>query len=69
VIDVRVAIIYNEDRGKVINVFGMQNKEVYNPKVVKKVSQALEKNGHNVEIIDGNMEVFDKLKDFLDNAE
>ena len=64
-IDVRVAIVYNEDRGKVINVFGMQNKEVYNPKVVKKVSQALEKNGHNVEIIDGNMEVFDKLKDFF----
>ncbi len=61
----RVAIIYNEDRGKVINVFGMQNKEIYNPKVVKKVAQALEKNGHNVEIIDGNMEVFDKLKDFF----
>jgi D-alanine-D-alanine ligase len=65
VIDLRVAIIYNKDRGKVINVFGMQNKEVYNPKVVKRVAESLEKNGHNVEIIDGNMEVFDKLKDFF----
>ncbi len=61
----RVALIYNEDRDKVINVFGMQNKEVYNPKVVKKVAQALEKNGHNVEIMDGNMEIFNKLRDFF----
>jgi D-alanine-D-alanine ligase len=59
----RVALIYNEDRDKVINVFGMQNKEIYNPKVVKRVAQALEKNGHNVEIMDGNMEIFDKLRD------
>ena len=61
----RVALIYNEDRDKVINVFGMQNKEIYNPKVVKRVAQALEKNGHNVEIMDGNMEIFDKLRDFF----
>jgi D-alanine-D-alanine ligase len=61
----RVAIIYNEDFSNVINVFGMQNKETYNPKTVQRVGKALEKNGHNVEIIDGDMDVIDNLRSFL----
>lgn len=61
----RVAIIYNEDRSGVINTFGMQNKETYSPKVVKKVASSLEKGGHNVEIIDGNMNVIDNIRNFL----
>jgi hypothetical protein len=48
----KVAIIYNKDLSGVINVFGMQNKEVYNPETVKRVASALESGGHNVEIID-----------------
>ena len=52
----RVAVIYNkkEDTEGVINVFGMQNQESYNPKTVELVASALEKGGHNVRIIDGN---------------
>lgn len=61
----RVAIIYNKDFSNVINVFGMQNKEVYNPSVVKRVAESLEKGGHNVEIIDGDMHVIDKIRDFF----
>lgn len=61
----RVAIIYNKDFSNVINVFGMQNKEVYNPLVVKRVADALEKGGHNVEIIDGDMNVIDNIKEFF----
>ncbi len=61
----RVAIIYNKEFNNVINKFGMQNKEVYNPKVVKRVADALEKGGHNVEIIDGDMHVIDNIKDFF----
>ena len=56
----KVAIIYNKDLSSVINVFGMQNKEVYNPDTVNKVAQALEAGGHNVEVIDGNMKVIEK---------
>jgi D-alanine-D-alanine ligase len=61
----RVAIIYNSDCSGVINTFGMQNKEIYNPKTVKMVAESLEKGGHNVEIIDGNMDVIEKIRNFL----
>ena len=61
----KVAIIYNKDFSKVINKFGMQNKEKYNPVTVKAVAKALEKGGHNVNIIDGNMHMIEELQDFM----
>ena len=64
----KVAIIYNKDLSGVINVFGMQNKEVYNPETVKKVADFLESCGHNVEVIDGNMKVIEQLQQFMPNG-
>lgn len=61
----KIAIIYNKDRSGVINKFGMQNKEKYNPKTVHLVAEALEQGGHNVAIIDGNMDVIQQLQDFM----
>jgi D-alanine-D-alanine ligase len=61
----KVAIIYNKDFTHVINTFGMQNKEKYNPRTVKLVADALEAGGHNVEIIDGNMHVIESLQNFM----
>ncbi len=61
----KVAIIYNKDMSGVINQFGLQNKEKYNPKNVKLVAEALEKGGHNVRIIDGNMHVVESLHEFM----
>jgi len=61
----KVAIIYNMDASGVINQFGMQNKERYNPKTVKLVAEALELGGHNVRIIDGNMKVIESLQEFM----
>ena len=61
----KVAIIYNKDLSGVINQFGMQNKEKYNPKTVKLVAESLEHGGHNVAIIDGNMDVIEQLQDFM----
>jgi D-alanine-D-alanine ligase len=61
----KVAIIHNRDQSGVINVFGPQNRERYNPKTVERVAAALEKGGHNVRIIDGNMHVIDQLRDFM----
>ncbi|HAN76613.1 MAG TPA: D-alanine--D-alanine ligase, partial [Bacteroidales bacterium] len=64
----KIAIIYNEDMTGVINKFGMQNKEKYNPKTVKRVVDALEEGGHNVQVIDGNMSVIDNLQSFMPKA-
>ncbi|MEJ2111753.1 MAG: ATP-grasp domain-containing protein, partial [Acidobacteriota bacterium] len=61
----KIAIIYNKDLTGVINKFGMQNKEIYNPKTVNLVAEALEQGGHNVAIIDGNMDVIQQLQDFM----
>ena len=63
----KVAVIYNkqEDAEGVLNVFGMQNQETYNPKTVERVASALEKGGHNVRIIDGNINVIEQLQDFM----
>jgi D-alanine-D-alanine ligase len=61
----KVAIIYNRDIQGVINVFGMQNKEFYNEKTVKKVAQSLEKAGHNVTIMDGNKQIVERLENFM----
>lgn len=61
----KVAIIYNKDLSGVINKFGMQNKEKYNPKTVTLVAEALEQGGHNVAVIDGNMDVIEQLQDFM----
>ena len=61
----KVAITYNKDVSKVINVFGMQNKELYNPQTVKQVANSLEEGGHNVAIIDGDMHIIEHLQDFM----
>ncbi len=63
----KVAVIYNKqkDAEGVLNVFGMQNQETYNPQTVERVASALEKGGHNVRIIDGNINVIQQLQDFM----
>ncbi len=64
----KVAVIYNRPEIKdsdVINVFGMQTKERYSPHIIEKVASALEKGGHNVRIVQGNMHVIDELQTFM----
>ena len=61
----KVAIIFNKDMSGVINQFGMQNKEKYNPKTINLISECLEKGGHNVRVIDGNMHVIESLTEFM----
>jgi len=61
----KVAVIHNKDRAGVINVFGPQNRERYNPKTVELVASSLEKGGHTVRVIDGNMHLIEQLQDFM----
>lgn len=61
----KVAIIYNKDLSGVINRFGIQNKEQYNPATVKRVADALEAGGHNVTVMDGNMNVIERLQEVM----
>ena len=61
----KVAIIHNKDIHGVINTFGMQNKEFYNEKTVKRVALCLEKAGHNVAVFDGNKQIIERLENFM----
>lgn len=61
----KVALIYNQDISGVINTFGMQNKEFYNERTVKKVAESLEKAGHNVAVLDGNKQIIERLENFM----
>jgi len=64
----KVALIYNEnkiDPNDVINIFGMTTKEHYSKKAVEKVAQSLEKGGHTVKIVEGDIHLADELKEFM----
>jgi D-alanine-D-alanine ligase len=64
----KIAVIYNHleiDDSDVINIFGTRNKERYNPKTVEKVATALEKGGHNVRVLKGNMYIIESLQQFM----
>lgn len=64
----KVAVIYNKQEIKdsdVINVFGMPTKERYKPQTIEMVASALESGGHNVRLIEGNMQVIDELQNFM----
>ncbi len=64
----KVAVIYNKiqpEVSDVINIFGPQTKERYNPRTVELVTSALEKGGHNVRKIEGNIDVADTLRVFM----
>ncbi|MDR4515156.1 M20/M25/M40 family metallo-hydrolase [Nitrosomonas sp.] len=65
----KVAVIFNKRKKNegegVINVFGSQNQETYNPATVERVAAALEQGGHNVRIIDGNIHVIEQLQEFM----
>ena len=64
----RVAVIYH-DRGfeesDVINIFGPQSKEKYNPRTVERVAASLETGGHNVKPIEGNINMAEELRSFM----
>ena len=64
----KVAVIYNKKEVKasdVIDLFGPQTKERYNPKTVERIATALEKGGHNVRVVEGNIDVADELRNFM----
>ncbi|MCV0401424.1 MAG: M20/M25/M40 family metallo-hydrolase [Nitrosopumilus sp.] len=64
----KVALIYNDtkiDPNDVINVFGMTTKEHYSSKAVERVARALEKGGHTVKVVEGDIHLADELREFM----
>ena len=64
----KVALTYNEtiiDPNDVINIFGVPTKEHYSPKAIERVARALEKGGHTVKVIEGDIHMADELREFM----
>lgn len=61
----KVAVVYNAKDGRVVNVFGLQNREWYPPETVALVSDALTGAGHEVRLIQGDRDLLAHLEGFL----
>ena len=61
----KIAVVYNRMSKKVINLFGMPNREKYGLKSIKRITDALKKGGHQVIALEGDKDLIDNLEDFM----
>jgi D-alanine-D-alanine ligase len=61
----KIAVVYNRMSKKVINLFGMPNRETYGLKSIKRITDALKKGGHQVIALEGDKDLIDNLEDFM----
>lgn len=61
----KIAVVYNRESKKVINLFGMPNMETYGLKAVKRIVDSLKKGGHQATAFEGDKDIIDKLEDFM----
>ncbi|MGB2769941.1 MAG: M20/M25/M40 family metallo-hydrolase [Candidatus Zixiibacteriota bacterium] len=61
----KIAIIYNRGSDKVINLFGIPNKEIIGLQTIKRIADGLKKGGHVVRSFEGGKDLVDHLEDFM----
>lgn len=61
----KVAIVYNRESQRVINLFGMPNREKYGLAAIKRITDALKKGGHQVTALEGDKDLIDNLEEFM----
>ena len=61
----KVAIVYNMESERVINLFGIPNREKYGKKSIKRITDALKKGGHQVKSFEGDKDLIEKLEEFM----
>jgi D-alanine-D-alanine ligase len=61
----RIIIIYNKDLSRVISRIGRQNIEIIGEQTVQSIKEVLLNNGFDVRIVDGNLDMFEKLRDII----
>ncbi|MDH3892357.1 MAG: ATP-grasp domain-containing protein [candidate division Zixibacteria bacterium] len=61
----KVAIVYNRDSKRVINLFGMPNQEKIGMKTIDRIAAGLRKGGHQVRAIEGDKDLVDNLEQFM----
>jgi D-alanine-D-alanine ligase len=61
----KVAIVYNRESKKVINLFGVPNREQYGLKSIKRIVDALKKGKHHVIALEGDKDLVERLEEFM----
>lgn len=61
----KIAVIYNRESKKVINLFGIPNREKYGKKSIKRIIDGLKKFGYQVKAFEGDKDLIGKLEEFM----
>jgi D-alanine-D-alanine ligase len=61
----KIAVIYNRESQKVINLFGQPNREKYGLAAIRRISNSLKKGGHQVQAFEGDKDLIDRLEEFM----
>lgn len=61
----KIAIVYNRNSEKVINLFGLPNKETIGLKTIRRIADGLRKGGHSVRTFEGDKDLVDRLEEFM----
>jgi D-alanine-D-alanine ligase len=61
----KIAVIFNRESEKVINLFGLPNREKYGEKAIKRIVDGLRKFGHQVKAFEGDKELIPNLEGFM----
>ena len=61
----KVAIVFNRNSKKVINLFGVPNQEKYGLKSIQRILDALKGGGHQAIALEGDKNLIDRLEEFM----
>ncbi len=61
----KIAVIYNRESQKVINLFGQPNREKYGLAAIRRIVNSLKKGGHQVQAFEGDKDLIDNLEEFM----
>jgi D-alanine-D-alanine ligase len=61
----KVAIIFNRESQKVINLFGQPNREKYGLAAIRRITNSLKKGGYQVKALEGDKDLIDNLEEFM----
>ena len=61
----KIAVLYNRESRKVINLFGLPNRERYGVKAINRIVDALTSGGHQVISLESDKDLIDKLEEFM----
>jgi D-alanine-D-alanine ligase len=64
----KIAVIYNRESQKVINLFGVPNREKYGLAAIRRITDSLKKGGHQVIALEGDKDLIDNLEEFMPRA-